>query len=1094
MIMERPLDLASSHLDTFREAIAGGSNVTIEGLWDAPKAVLAAVAQQATGKHILVLAGAGKEESRLFHDLRYLTENPVLEFPAWETLPSERLPPSPDVVGERYRVLRSLATGDQPHIIIANLQSVLQKLIPPAWLAELTLTLKPTQQIPFPELIQALLDMGYHRTALASDKGQFSVRGGIIDLFPVNSPEPFRMEFWGDEIEQIRTYDPVSQRSIGKTHEVLCLPAQELSLIEEWDERVTILDYLGKECIILWDDLVALEDRYVSLTSIPGTLSPIFSDINELLASSQKLQHFYLPDQRLEDISEVKLSNGDLAFELFGKELITSRWHHPFQKLSDYLRPIEYASNETLAGDELLHALSQAPRDARLHFLCGKESDEDHVKEQIAELEVALPADHHYHIGYLSSGFAMPKANLIVLPQAEITGRHKIRRQKQRSTYSTPPSELHELVPGDHVVHLAHGVGRFAGVKVKPNIDGVESEYFHVEYANQSSLFIPMTQAHMVSKYVGTQDENVRLHTLGSGKWQKAKARTEKAILGYANDLLDLYAKRQVHGGVAYPPDSSDIERFGDDFPFVETEDQLSAVAAIRSDMLSDSCMDRVVCGDVGYGKTEVAMRAAFKAVVDGNKQVAVLVPTTVLAMQHGETFKERMENFPIEIGVLSRFNSTKQTKELLEKISKGQVDIVIGTHRLISKDVQFKDLGLVVIDEEQRFGVRAKEHLKKVKAAVDCLTLSATPIPRTLHMALVGARDMSVISTPPQDRLPIKTMVAEKSDDLIKNAILRELNRNGQIFFVHNRVETLPDIARHLKELAPQANIIMGHGQMSAEEIDKVFHAFKSGEADILVATTIVESGIDIPNANTIMIDRSDRFGLADLYQLRGRVGRWNRQAYAYFLIPSGRIIRETAEKRLKALAETGGLGGGMRIAMRDLEIRGAGDILGIEQSGHVAAVGFHLYCKMLKRTIAALQGRLPNVLVDTKIEFPMDARLPEEYVNASSLRMEIYQRLGEAISWEDIDEIWRELKDRFGEPPEPAKWLYYVTRVRVWASRHGFTLLKMETVSLLAERKQGSDTTNAKILMKRPSTPADLEAKVLTELKKTFKIKAQI
>ena len=590
----------------------------------------------------------------------------------------------------------------------------------------------------------------------------------------------------------------------------------------------------------------------------------------------------------------------------------------------------------------------------------------------------------------------------------------------------------------------------------------------------------------MISKYIGAHDESPKLHTIGGTRWKKTKEQTQAAILGYASDLLNLYANREIKGGFAFHEDGEDLREFEEEFPYIETEDQLAAIREIKKDMNSPKAMDRLVCGDVGYGKTEVAMRAAFKAVLDGGKQVAVLVPTTVLAMQHYDNFVERMANFPVRIGVLSRFRSAKEIKQTLKGLEEGSIDIVIGTHRVVSKDVTFKDLGLIIIDEEQRFGVKAKEHLKKMKTGVDCLTLSATPIPRTLYMSLMGAREMSIISSPPQDRLPIKTVIAEPEPQLVKNALMRELARDGQVYYIHNRVDTIFEVASKLKEMVPHARIVVGHGQMHADELDTVFHAFKSGHADILVATTIVESGIDIPNANTILIDRCDRFGLADLYQLRGRVGRWNRRAYAYFLVPRLRALPELSRKRLDALAESSGYGGGMKLAMRDLEIRGAGDMLGISQSGHVASIGFHLYCKMLQRTIKTLQGKLPQILSDVKIEIQVDARLPDTYISNVSLRMEIYQRFGDAMTLADVDELWNEVKDRYGKPPEPALWLYHMTRLKVFAQSHGFTLIKMEKFSLRTERLKGKQTLSNQSLIPGFKQPKDISEKIIPLLQK--------
>ncbi len=1087
--------LNSEKIQALQEALRKQESILIEDTWNAPKAFIAALAQQATGKHILILTGASQEEVRLFHDFPFFTEQTAIEFPAWETLPSENIAPSPDVVGERYKVLEEISSSTRPRIILSNLQSCLQRLIPPKRFQHLYLHLKVKESIAFETLIQRLTEMGYQKRPVASDKGEFAVRGGIIDIFPVSSPDPFRVEFWGDDIESIRIYDPIGQKSISPVEKFEITPAKELEFLEKETQLCTILDYLGSETLVVFDDLLALEDRYSSLVSICGTSTRTFSSMDQWMDAIAPLQKIFLSQNPIEELSEIRLLEKSqkgyysaqallhkLSFYMFNREFTAQRWQHPFVPISHYLMP-ERAENEDVAGQEILLALSKlAQTDMHLHFLCSTELEETSLQKRIYEADVKLPPHTLYHLGYLSSGFVMPDDKLMILPMTEITQRYKIRRQKQRSTYHTTPAESYDLVPGELVVHLNNGIGKFVGLDKRPNHQGTVSEYFVIEYAENAKLFVPLNQAYLITKYIGAHEEIPKLHTIGSSRWKKTKENTERAIMSYAADLLELYAKRSVKEGYAYPDDSPDMQAFEEDFPFIETEDQLAAIDSIKMDMKNKKSMDRLICGDVGYGKTEVAMRASFKAVLDGKKQVAVLVPTTVLAMQHFESFLERMSNFPINIAVMSRFRSPKQIRETLEGLAKGSIDIVIGTHRLVSDDVMFKDLGLVIIDEEQRFGVKARDHLKKLKLTVECLTLSATPIPRTLYMSLIGARDMSVINTPPQDRLPITTVLTESDDQVIKNALLRELSRDGQAFIIHNRVETIYDFADRVKKLLPQARIVVGHGQMSNDEIDSVFHAFKSGQADILVATTIVENGIDIPNANTIIIDRADQFGMADLYQLRGRVGRWNRRAYAYFLVPRMRSLPEISRKRLNALIEAQGYGGGMKIAMRDLEIRGAGNILGLEQSGHVEAIGFHLYCKLLKRTIQTLQGKMPSVITDTKVDFPMiDARLPEDYVNEVSLRMEIYQRLGEALMFEDVDMIWEELKDRFGPPPEPAVWLYHLTRIRSHAALHGFTLLKLDNVTLQMEQYKGKQTRSKRVLLGKFKNAQELESKVI-------------
>lgn len=1086
----------SERIQALQQALKTQSLLLIEELWNAPKAVIAALAQQATGKHILILTGGSQEENRLFHDFTAFTECPVFDFPSWETLPSENIPPSPDIVGERYKILHTVLSSPQPAIIISNLQACLQHLIPPEMFKKLYLSLRAGSSIGFDSLIQQLIDMGYQRKPIAADKGEFAVRGGIIDIFPVSSPDPYRLEFWGDDIESLRIYDPVGQKSVQSVEAIDIPPAQELEILMRTTNHASILDYLGPQTLVIFDDLLALEDRYASLINLAAP-SKVFSSIETFLERLNPLQKLFLTQKSIEELAEVKYldSKGSssyslsiifhaLEFSMFNRVWQVQRWRHPFLSLPQMLAP----DGEALTGYDLLTQFNHFPPEKyELHFLCMNELEETNLHKRLLESQVTLPHRTHYHIGYLSSGFAVSDLNFIIFPLTELTHRYKIRRQKMRSTYHTSPAETYALLPGDLVVHFHNGIGKYLGLEKRPNHLGIASEFFTIEYADKAKLYVPLNQAHLITKYIGADDEPPKLHTLGSHRWKKTKEQTERAILGYAAELLQLYAQRAVKAGFAYAEDSSELLAFEEEFPFVETVDQLEAIAQIKQDMIAAKGMDRLVCGDVGYGKTEVAMRAAFKAVVDGQKQVAVLVPTTVLAMQHYENFIERMGNFPINIGVLSRFLTPKQIRENLQGVAKGSIDILIGTHRIISEDVIFKDLGLVIIDEEQRFGVKAKEHLKKIKIGVDCLTLSATPIPRTLYMSLIGTRDMSIINTPPQDRLPIKTVITEPHDETLKNALLRELARDGQAFIIHNRVESIYSMATRIKKLLPQARVIVAHGQMDPDEIDNAFHAFKNGQVDILIATTIVENGIDIPNANTILIDRADQFGLATLYQLRGRVGRWNRRAYAYFLVPNLRNLSEVSRKRLNALVESSGYGGGMKLAMCDLEIRGAGNILGTEQSGHVSGIGFRLYCKLLKRTIQTLQGKLPSIIGDAKIDFLVDARLPEEYINEESLRMELYQRLGEALSWEEVDTLWAEIQDRFGPPPEPARWLYHLTRIQIYAIRNGFILIKQDKLSLTIEKRKGKETIIRKVLMNKPKTPEELEKKVINELEKT-------
>jgi transcription-repair coupling factor (superfamily II helicase) len=1033
----------------------------MEGLTDAPKAALLKLLQERNSKNILVLT-AEIRSSKVIDNASFFDLKNVVEFPPWETLPGEEIAPSLDIVGKRLETLHHLLTSKKPSVVICSLQALLQKVPSPLFFKPLCKWWTVGDEIPFSSLASLLQELGYRRATVVADKGEFAVRGGIIDIFPVSAPEPYRIEFFGDTIDSIRSFDPIGQKSIVKVKQFFLSPAQEAALMSRDQNTTTLLAYLGP-CTVVFDHLLELEDRWVALQKLPGIKSSTMISFSDLLKETAQHQTLFWSDKPIEELSDVRLSKKTgrafytgknplqpLSFECFGASFETARWNHPFT------------------------AVALDRPDLDIQFVCEHEAEEQMIRKE-------FPKASHFIKGYLSGGFGLADSTTMIVPITELTQRQKVRRERWRSTYHTPPSDFHELSSGDLVVHFNHGIGKYLGMEKRPNHQGIETEYLLLEYAEKSRLYVPVSQAYLVSRYIGTKEEAPAFHTLGTKNWQRAKASAQKAIVGYAQDLLRIGAERAVHGGFVYPNDGSDMMQFEEEFPYPETEDQLRAIFDIKQDMQSDKAMDRLLCGDVGYGKTEVAMRAAFKAAVDGKKQVAVLVPTTVLALQHYQTFCERMENHPVIVKAISRFHSNKEVKKILEEVEEGKVDILIGTHRLLSKDVKFKNLGLIIIDEEQRFGVRSKEHLKALKTGVDCLTLTATPIPRTLYLSLLGAREISLINTPPQDRLPIKTILIDRDPAAITSAMLRELSRDGQVYFIHNRVESIYLVSDELKKLLPQAKIVTGHGQMSGDELDTVFHAFKSGAADVLVATTIVENGIDIPNANTILIDRADQFGLSDLYQLRGRVGRWNRPAYAYFLVPRLRELPEIARKRLYALLESQGYGGGMKIAMRDLEIRGAGDILGTEQSGQVSTIGFHLYCKLLKRAVEALKKKQEPSFFETKMEFPYDARLPEEYIPETSLRLEMYHRLGDTSSPDEVDALFHELKDRFGAPPIPVLWLYHMTRLRTVAALYRYSLLKFNSRTLETEQHTHRGPVKKLHSLKPFKSPAELEQHVL-------------
>lgn len=1040
------------------ELLQKKKHLFIDDLFDAPKAVL--IAALAEKKIPVLYICPSVAETHLLENLESFGIH-ALEMPSWETLPGEEIRPSPDLIGRRLDILRTMQ--QESHVVLCSLQAALQK-VPHSSNFNTSCEIHSGQEIAFGTFIDTLKKLYYTQVPLTSDKGQFSVRGGIIDVFPISSLFPLRIDFFGDTLEKIRSFDAASQKSTGTLEKALILPASESALLKLGKEQ-SLLDCLPKNAVVIFDDPLELENRYVSLKNLPGAEDLV--SLKDITSQALQKTLALFPVESLYKLFPVrKIGTTTFDVELFDTPCQLEKMTSPFLALSSIYDT-----------DNLLHELvSDTTR--QVHFVFSSAKEQEHILEAPHSLE-----------GYLTSGFVLAQEALTIAPYTEFSKKRKITREQWRTSYAAAQAEEHELTVGEIVVHTQQGIGRFTGIEKKPNHLGEICEYLVLEYAEKSRYFVPIALAHQVSRYVSTQELPPTFNTLGTTKWQKTLEKACTAIAGYAEELLKQEAERAFRGGFSFGPDSDTMQAFEEEFPYQETKDQLRATGEIKHDMMSSEAMDRLVCGDVGFGKTEVAMRAAFKAVIDGKKQVAVLVPTTVLAMQHYENFCLRMENFPVKIGIASRFQTAKQVKKTLESLFYGEIDIIIGTHRLISQDVIFKDLGLIIIDEEQRFGVRAKEHLKKFKVGVDCLTLSATPIPRTLYMTLVGAREVSVISTPPHDRLPIKTVITPKNEQLIKTALIREIARGGQAFYIHNRVETIFSEAHKLQEMIPELKIGVAHGQMAADEIDEVFHNFKTGKIDLLVATTIIENGIDIPNANTIVIDKADTFGIADLYQMRGRVGRWNKAAYAYFLTSPSRPMTELSRKRLFALAESSSFGGGMKVAMRDLEIRGAGDMLGQRQSGHVASIGFQLYCKMLKKAVAALKKGKPLKLEQTKLEFTIPANIPDVYINDANLRLEIYSRLGEAEDELHVDSIAAELVDRYGKMPLETRWLYHLTRLRIFADRYNFTLIKIEKHSLYAERKQGKTELKRTLLLPfNRQKPDSFEEEAKKSLKESF------
>ena len=1056
----------SSIFSSFKESLKKGESFLVPELWQAPKALLTALASEITDKQVVVITSLGSE-AHMLSDLANFEKLDLLDMPAWESLPSENIEPSSDIAGERALVLKKLLEKKSKKVVVTNLQALLVPLLDPNVFKKLSIELKVKQEIEFQSLIEKLAELGYERTSLVSDKGEFAVRGGIIDVFPSSETKPFRIEFFGDEIESMRAFDPVHQVSVEQVYQLEILANKELQMIQEKECQHDFFSYLDKDALIFVDDPFNLKQKYLELESRFDLSSNLLLNWPTFISKVKEFQHIVFEKEHAKSPFD-KLPKVDVLVK-------------PFDEIFPARTKIVHEEDQTYLIRLPLLGYDQY----QFVYICQNDSEEASLKKQMQAHYQKIPENVSFQKGYWSSGFVLPHEKKAYISSVEVTQRFVIKRKKQRTSYHSAPVEFMELTPGDYVVHIQHGIGRYLGCERKTNHLGNEAEYLNLEYADSSRLFVPLDQSHLVSKYIGAKHEMPKLHQIGGKSWLKTKVQTERAILDYASELLKMYAERALKQGIMYPEDSEEVQTFEREFPYTETVDQQMAIGAIKEDMVSSKPMDRLVCGDVGYGKTEVAMRAAFKIAVDGKAQVAILVPTTILAMQHYETFCQRMVNFPVNIAVLSRFVPKKKQQEYLEGLKKGTVDIVIGTHRVISKDVEFKNLGLIIIDEEQRFGVKAKEHLRSIKVGVDCLTLSATPIPRTLYMSLVGARDISLINSPPQDRLPIKTQIIESEPETIKKAILREMDREGQVYIIHNRVASIYRFAEKIQKLVPHAKILIGHGQMAADDLDEVFHAFKNKEADILIATTIIESGVDIPNANTMLIDHADKYGLSDLYQLRGRVGRWNRKAYAYFMVQKNKSLLEIAQKRLSALMESSGYGGGMKIAMRDLEIRGAGEILGTSQSGHISAIGFHLYCKLLKRTILSMQGKAPKTIIDTKIEFPIDCRIPEDYIPDLILRMELYQRLGEAYVIDELEKIYTEMLDRFGRAPDPVVWLYHIFRLKIFTGSRKITEIIYKKNFIQVEKRVKGKVDKHKIPYVMPNDPKLFEEEMILLLK---------
>lgn len=1017
--------------------------LSVQGLWDASKGALVAYLREKVSRPILVITPGPSEAERFFCDLKFFCGSEGYLFPAWETLPHEKIPPHVEIVGERFSVLEGLSEKNKNLWVVAPLQALIHHILEPQVLKELTLSLSQGSTFPFRSLIESLDRLGFKRQAVVENKCEFSVRGGLIDVFSPQSDEPVRLEFEGDKIISLRLFDSQTQMSHQSIHHVKIFPACELEFMGKDFAGTSFLSYLPKDFLLVWDDF----------QEVTRTFDALFEKIPDA-------HEGYLPLEDLKASMMIDLSDvrGSAMGPLLSLSVQRSNVWQSVQRNLD--SPLGYAS-------DIFKKIGEKTKEGfTTHFVAQRPAEGERWKEIMQEKNIWDKRLHHVSVGSLSRGFIFPEEKIAVLTDEDIFGRLQIRSLPRRSKRGLPIQDAADLSAGDYVVHLSYGIGKFLGVNIL-NDRGVKGEFLTIEYDGGAKLYVPIDQMDLVERFIGIRGRAPKLNRLGGKDWERAKKKAELALRDFAAELLDIQAKREALGGHAFAGDTQWQKEFEDSFPFKETVDQWDAIQDVKKDLESSKPMDRLICGDVGYGKTEVAIRAAFKVVMEG-KQVAILVPTTVLAQQHFYTFRERFSGYPIEVEMLSRFRTESEQKKILQKIKEGKVDVVIGTHRLLAQDMGFKDLGLVVIDEEQRFGVAHKEKLKKMRASVDVLTLSATPIPRTLYLSLMQAKDMSLIHTAPENRFPIETFLTPFDERLIRDAIVREISRDGQVFYIHNRVGSIHRMKEKLKRLVPQATFAVGHGQMPEDELSEVMRAFIEGKVQVLVATNIVESGLDIPNANTILIDHADRFGLADLYQLRGRVGRSRRRAYAYLIYSPDRLLNAEAKLRLKTIEDFTDLGSGFKVAMRDLEIRGAGNILGKEQHGHIMAIGFQLYCRLLDEGIRRLQGETVVERKPVSLQLGFDWAIPQNYIENAALRMEMYRKIFD-LKDDDIQKIVRELMDRFGPIPKDMILLLEVAQLKALARKKDVTSIQIyknkvyfrsgEVIWLITECHQGMD-----------------------------------
>lgn len=1067
------------------------------------KAFLLCLIEREIKGPVVVVTASPNEAERIVSDLHCLTgweDNSFTEndrgihlFPAWETLPFEPASPYPPIQGRRLEVLFSLMAGRVPPILVLSIRSLMQRVVPRSYLEEMALTVSLEQKISPEEISERLLDGGFAPMSICEEKGDFSHRGGVLDCFPPLYQYPIRIEFFGDQIDSMRHFDPQTQRSLDNIVEAIILPIKEIAWSSE--ARVRALKRISKSGIDtsspgMMSNVEGIEEG-IGFSGIESLLPYFHTHLETLfdylkgrvllvidspLELEQRAEEFW---EEIEDRQEGAKKEGRLSVpgnELYlsPEEISSQIERHPRVFFSEF-ETVEEEKNPSPSplrfsiesNDDLRREMLQKPLDEgifihladriskwqeegmEVHFFSPTRGQAERLKELIEGYGIVLEWDGKgdwwqkkrsdmdrqfgcfLHIGRLSQGFRFHEGRMIFITDEDIFGPKRPRRSAKRHTKVSPAIAFDDLRENDLIVHVDHGVGIFRGL-MRLDIENGSGDFLLIEYLGKDRLYVPIYKLNMIQKYVGTEGFVPKLDKLGGTAWERRKKKASESLRKMAKELLQLYATREAEEGYAFSGNDPYFDEFQKAFEYEETQDQMAAIEEVLSDMEQRKPMDRLICGDVGYGKTEVALRAAFKAVMHG-KQVAILVPTTVLAQQHYQTFCDRFRGYPVFIEVLSRFKKPGEQREILRRCASGKVDILIGTHRLIQKDVAFKDLGLMVIDEEHRFGVSHKERLKKIRRLVDVITMTATPIPRTLYMSFSGIRDLSIINTPPPNRLSIRTHISPFDRRTIEEAVLREIRREGQIFFVHNRVQSIQAMAETLRKWLPGVRIAVGHGQLREKELEQVMSEFIQRKFDVLVCTTIIQSGLDIPNANTIIINHADKLGLAEIYQIRGRVGRSGHQAYAYLMIPGGmKVLSEEARKRLQVLQEFSELGAGFKIATRDLEIRGAGTLLGPSQSGNIDGVGFEMYTQLIKRAVAELKGEPLPKEIEPEIRIPVSAYLSDEYIMDPNQRLLLYKKISSIQTEDDLIEIRDELEDRYGRAPREAKNLLEIIRIK--------------------------------------------------------------